>query len=95
MTPRMKDMDESVSARLNITDGALVEIKVPVTSVESSLPAHTSRVMDLEKCMEEVQGRVSATEDSDSAPWHLHNRHGESSEATAAENWRFRKPWPT
>lgn len=49
---RVNDMDESVGARLDIIDGALSEIKVSVSSVESSLSVLSNRVADLEKRME-------------------------------------------
>ena len=64
---RVNDMDESVGTRLDIIDGALSEIKVSVTSVESSLSALSNRVMDLEKHMDEVEERVSVTEDNHGA----------------------------
>ena len=64
---RVNDMDQSVGAHLDIIDGALNEIKVSVTSVESSLSALSNRVTDLEKCMEEAEERVSTAEDSTGA----------------------------
>ena len=64
---RVNDMDESVGTRLDIIDGALSEIKVSVTSVESSLSALSNRVMDLEKHMDVVEERVSTTEDNHGA----------------------------
>lgn len=64
-------MDESVGARLDTIDGALKEIKVSVTSVESCLSALSNRVTDLEKCVEEAEERISATEDN-------HGAHGTS-----------------
>lgn len=64
---RAKDMEESVGALLDIIDGALSKIKVSVTSVESSLSAQSNQVTDLEKCMDEFEEMVSATEDSHGA----------------------------
>lgn len=57
---RVTDLDESASARLDVIDGALSEIKISVASVEGSLSALSNQVTDLEKRTEEAKERISA-----------------------------------